>query len=914
MTSLQEKLSAVQALERQIKAGSQLPSSEIDMIQLQLRDAYVEIMQMDVSTTQARDLDQSLWKSVFYRNIEEFRQQLKTSARAKTNTSHQRIIGEFAAFLNSASQFYLNLVAILQNHHDIPGYVPLSQLTLDAPPPSSGPSPRSESIYRCLVFLGDIARYKEMHAFQSSKAFHEASAYYDGAILLDPSNGSAYNQLAVISTYKDDVLGSAYNYVRSMMTASPFATAEGNLDTFLSKVCNKGSLSVQSQAPSGGNDGIHAFLAIICDLRSSQESFSSLARVFFDQHLLPLLRHPQSEQVFQRLSTIVLFVLHQARLRSTQDFSSSCALKFAIQFFYRLVIAMNDEGEGVAQTAGLLSLKLLSDYLLSVHGVVAVLQLALADEFERFWPSFAFFLNSLNVKEPSKSNILAGKWSQVVALWEDVELLGFSPLKLIHRCKIDHLSPSLSSEDQGTERSSGILSFAVFLMKQEPERMHHNGSVFVVGPRPTPITSTPFAYPPSQQVSSPALTTLEHSGVPLSNVPDSMEYAPSTQYNYRHGGSNESGGAYQPVTPPNEPSPPSSFTLSHPTPPSYPMPSSFLPFASPQMPYSQLEPPREMVLPQLQDSPSKAGVEDSEDIVFQPRSARGSKGQKKTGNGMPDAKQDLEVTQAPWANTSSQIPSQFTGMEFSASNWDTTMVSPLPNAANPSNPLHHPFHTLTNPLQPPTHTLTNPLQPPTPTPTLANPIQPPSLTTYSTLEQWGLAGAPLEPSITRTPPTSAASLASAWLQSTDHTSTSTSISTSTSATAPTPAFPSLATYPLGLGEGWAATLAAPVLHSPRSLGFSGSAAAPVSSLSSTWTFQNETISSWPTARSEPETFPINPLLTGPLFSSQHRSVWSDPSASTNMWTGDALWPNFPPQPVPAPPSRNPPPGFGSTKP
>jgi hypothetical protein len=52
-----------------------------------------------------------------------------------------------------------------------------------------------QSVHKCLVFLGDIGRYKDQHAIKSSKSFYEATLYYTHAILLQPSNGNAYNQV-----------------------------------------------------------------------------------------------------------------------------------------------------------------------------------------------------------------------------------------------------------------------------------------------------------------------------------------------------------------------------------------------------------------------------------------------------------------------------------------------------------------------------------------------------------------------------------------------------------------------------------------------------------------------------------------------------------------------------------------------
>ena len=106
-------------------------------------------------------------------------------------------------------------------------------------------------VYRMLVNLGDLARYRAQLDHVDARSYDEAAAFYQHAVSLDPSQGAAFNQvristhpmshvtclqLAVLATYVDDVLGAAYHYTRSVAAAQPFTTAAANLTTLLGRV------------------------------------------------------------------------------------------------------------------------------------------------------------------------------------------------------------------------------------------------------------------------------------------------------------------------------------------------------------------------------------------------------------------------------------------------------------------------------------------------------------------------------------------------------------------------------------------------------------------------------------------------------------------------------------------------------
>ena len=59
------------------------------------------------------------------------------------------------------------------------------------------------------------------------------------AVLIVPSSGHPYNQLALLEAGKGDKLSSVYYYVRSIAARNPFPVAHANLQQILSRVINQ---------------------------------------------------------------------------------------------------------------------------------------------------------------------------------------------------------------------------------------------------------------------------------------------------------------------------------------------------------------------------------------------------------------------------------------------------------------------------------------------------------------------------------------------------------------------------------------------------------------------------------------------------------------------------------------------------
>eukprot|EP00879_Flechtneria_rotunda_P012060 GHRR01012595.1.p1 GENE.GHRR01012595.1~~GHRR01012595.1.p1 ORF type:complete len:292 (+),score=102.41 GHRR01012595.1:287-1162(+) len=259
-------------LEKRLKATYRKKSfydAEARGQRAQLRDAYGSLLFIDPAFAAANDVELLLWKSVFYRPIEEFRSRLKQADRAGEAGAVQvpKVAAAFLRFLEEASAFYRQLVMQLQAVYGDVGVkleVPEGAAaklaaaakagaangtnSMHASTSSSAPRDVRTSIHRCLIYLGDLARYNAQAAPKAAVAvagpgpnapavgntaakpeWHLASQFYRQAAHLLPRSGNPYNQLAVMAVMTGDELRAVYHYARSLCVGLPFLTARENL-------------------------------------------------------------------------------------------------------------------------------------------------------------------------------------------------------------------------------------------------------------------------------------------------------------------------------------------------------------------------------------------------------------------------------------------------------------------------------------------------------------------------------------------------------------------------------------------------------------------------------------------------------------------------------------------------------------
>ncbi|KAG9080881.1 hypothetical protein FRC06_006034, partial [Ceratobasidium sp. 370] len=272
---------------------------EIDIQFKRIQRRYKELLFDFPFARQTHSVDQALWTDTSYALITRYRARIdpvrNSSANNKNVVENRKILQKFLAFLAAEGAFWSGIALRLVRAHGLhEASKALTALGMDtiefenresltrrgtnaepgrdgaegdpAPPSFPPPTPEHRSnkllaVFRVLIFLGDLARYREQYGTHPNKSNNEngrrprggrrgkdknsdvppekryakAEAFYLQAKLLLPDYGNPFNQLAIVYSYQHDLFGAALNYYRALCVRRPFPTAKDNLIRTLGK-------------------------------------------------------------------------------------------------------------------------------------------------------------------------------------------------------------------------------------------------------------------------------------------------------------------------------------------------------------------------------------------------------------------------------------------------------------------------------------------------------------------------------------------------------------------------------------------------------------------------------------------------------------------------------------------------------
>ena len=235
-------------------------------LRLELQQAYEQALlhQNSYELAVAKDACELAWKSCYYRPIEEFRARIKiasqsvSQARESNLPSLEEIESQqhklhlaFIKFLDESCASYRLLIWKLDKIYGNDSQEKAFELSSREVEKAKGSlaglsrSPSSPPslpclLHRCLVYLGDLYRYKanaqssipsgqQSGKDDKSDSWLRAIRSYQCAASLYPSSGNPFNQLAVMSYQAGDEMRAVVFYFRSLKVSQPFVTARQNL-------------------------------------------------------------------------------------------------------------------------------------------------------------------------------------------------------------------------------------------------------------------------------------------------------------------------------------------------------------------------------------------------------------------------------------------------------------------------------------------------------------------------------------------------------------------------------------------------------------------------------------------------------------------------------------------------------------
>ncbi|KAJ4837775.1 hypothetical protein Tsubulata_014202 [Turnera subulata] len=212
----------------------------------QMRENYEAIILEDDGFAEQHNVEYALWQ-LHYRRIEELRAHYNAAVASNGANAPQGAKGQarpdritkirlqFKTFLSEATGFYHDLIQKIRAKYGLPlGYFEDSdsRVVLEKDGKKSADVKKGLiSCHRCLIYLGDLARYKGSYGEGDSKMreYAAAASYYLQAASIFPSSGNPHHQLAIVASYYGDELVAVYRYFRSLAVESPFTTARDNL-------------------------------------------------------------------------------------------------------------------------------------------------------------------------------------------------------------------------------------------------------------------------------------------------------------------------------------------------------------------------------------------------------------------------------------------------------------------------------------------------------------------------------------------------------------------------------------------------------------------------------------------------------------------------------------------------------------
>uniref|UniRef100_A0A8C5G1S8 Telomerase-binding protein EST1A n=1 Tax=Gouania willdenowi TaxID=441366 RepID=A0A8C5G1S8_GOUWI len=177
---------------------------------------YEQVILTDIEFSDSQNVDQALWKNVFYQVIERFRQLLKDTT--YENTPHIRNL--LLTLLDEGALFFDNLLQKLQTVYQFKLEDYMDGIAIRA-------RPLRKTILKLSTIKCDLARYREQAS--DSANYGKARSWYLKAQQIAPKNGRPYNQLALLAVYTKRKLDAVYYYMRSLAASNPILTAKESL-------------------------------------------------------------------------------------------------------------------------------------------------------------------------------------------------------------------------------------------------------------------------------------------------------------------------------------------------------------------------------------------------------------------------------------------------------------------------------------------------------------------------------------------------------------------------------------------------------------------------------------------------------------------------------------------------------------
>ncbi|KAF3064324.1 hypothetical protein GL218_01708 [Daldinia childiae] len=214
---------------------------EVELTMAEFRLACMNVINHDFEYAAGKNVEHFLWHAHTFLNGE-YRKVMSRLLAQNQVVVRRKLEKQYRGFLRTSQSFYRVYIQRLSGRFYIPQ---LHQVAYGTdiepeaiPPPDSTPPSRLramilKSCQITLVHLGDLVRYRcqmTEKLSNSSTNFDKALEYYGLANAIDPDDGSAHHQLAVLYQLQARHLDIVYHFHRSICIARPHQLGITNLE------------------------------------------------------------------------------------------------------------------------------------------------------------------------------------------------------------------------------------------------------------------------------------------------------------------------------------------------------------------------------------------------------------------------------------------------------------------------------------------------------------------------------------------------------------------------------------------------------------------------------------------------------------------------------------------------------------
>ncbi|KAJ1928876.1 hypothetical protein IWQ60_001672 [Tieghemiomyces parasiticus] len=324
----------------------ELVLAELHTSRLRLRDIHEALLKLDIFMAVDNSVDERLWKYVFHDHVELCRFHLRKlkSAPAESQALKSRWSAELQSTLDAANIFYHTLIVSTTSRYNLNLARSGLELTVSIDAPfDSQRKVWLVCLHRCLVYMGDVERYKVYHASEALNGkrhvtasgidpYLKAKEYYYQSI-------AAYRESAA---YSNDDINVLYWYTLSLMLPYPSNNAWVNLQNYVKSYMSRSlklghSLNILIESDPFNHIKLYLrliALVVMNDQRRAEESpviMRALSSVFIPRNRLRLAADTKFFDDMGKILTVAIGRIWDLSLRlaSMQDAQPSRALEDA---------------------------------------------------------------------------------------------------------------------------------------------------------------------------------------------------------------------------------------------------------------------------------------------------------------------------------------------------------------------------------------------------------------------------------------------------------------------------------------------------------------------------------------------------------------------------------------------------------